>query len=235
MAGRKMRLNNAFEPAKALRPGRDFQKRAVRAIERPADAQTEESGIYLDVDKRDLLIFTVGHSTRPIEEFVRLLRGHQVTKLVDVRTMPRSRTNPQFNRDVLPESLRPAGIGYVHVPELGGLRKSKKESINAGWRNASFRGYADYMQTAEFKRALATLIQWAPNDRLALMCAEAVPWRCHRSLIADALTVRGIRVEEITSPTRTQAHKLTRFAKVEGTKVTYPEEIIPAGQQPMTL
>lgn len=179
------------------------------------------------MEKQDeLLILTVGHSTRPIEEFVQLLSAHQVTRLIDVRTVPRSRTNPQFNRDTLPESLRPVGIGYEHVPALGGLRKPKPDSINAGWRNASFRGYADYMQTAAFAQAVEGLIQWAKDDRLALMCAEAVPWRCHRSLIADALTVRSVRVEEISSRTKRQLHKMTRFAKVDGTTVTYPEDLV---------
>jgi uncharacterized protein (DUF488 family) len=168
------------------------------------------------------LVLTVGHSTRTIEEFLALLTGHEVSRLVDVRTIPRSRTNPQFNKDVLPDSLRQAGIAYVHVPELGGLRKPKPDSSNTAWRNLSFRGYADHMQTPEFERGLALLLQWAKQERIALTCAEAVPWRCHRSLIADALTVRGIRAEEILTPTKRQIHKLTPFAKVHGTRITYP-------------
>lgn len=167
-------------------------------------------------------IFTIGHSTRPIEDFIGLLTAHAVTRLVDVRTIPRSRTNPQFNKDVLPKSLRAAKIKYTHAQELGGLRKTKADSPNGGWRNLSFRGYADYMQTPEFAEALQELIDLSQADQVAIMCAEAVPWRCHRSLIADALTVRGILAEEIVSKTKLEPHKITRFAKVRGTKITYP-------------
>ena len=166
---------------------------------------------------------TVGHSTRSIDEFIGLLRAHAVSRVVDVRTIPRSRHNPQFNRDGLSDSLKAAGLGYVHLPELGGLRHAKPDSINAGWRNASFRGYADYMQTPEFAQSLEELIQLA-KERIAIMCAEAVPWRCHRSLIVDALLVRGIRVEDIMSVTRRQVHTLTPFAKVQGSTITYPAE-----------
>lgn len=168
------------------------------------------------------LVLTVGHSTRPIEEFVELLRAHGVKRVVDVRTVPRSRRNPQFDKDALPRSLRVAGIGYTHMGALGGLRKARPDSVNTGWRNASFRGYADYMQTPEFARALEELIALAREERVAVMCAEAVPWRCHRSLIADALLVRGIAAEDIASPTRRTPHKLTSFAKVSGTEITYP-------------
>ena len=173
-------------------------------------------------EAKTLVALTIGHSTRTIEEFVRLLHAHAGTRVVDVRTVPRSRHNPQFNRDTLPDSLKSAGIGYVHMPELGGLRRAARDSINMGWQNASFRGYADYMQTAEFREAIERLIQIMHEDRIALMCAEAVPWRCHRSLIADALLVRGIRSEEIVSPTRTQVHLLTPFAKVDGLRIIYP-------------
>ena len=168
---------------------------------------------------------TVGHSTRTIEEFIGLLKAYAVTCLVDVRTVPRSRHNPQFNRASLPDSLTKAGLGYVHMPGLGGLRHAKPDSINVGWRNASFRGYADYMQTPEFEQSLEELIQLAKQERIAIMCAEAVPWRCHRSLIADALLVRGIRTEDIISPTRRQVHTLTPFAKIRGTTITYPSEV----------
>jgi len=168
------------------------------------------------------LILTVGHSTRKISDFVALLAAHSVSRLVDVRTVPRSRTNPQFNKDSLPTSLETAKIAYVHVPELGGLRKPKPDSANQGWRNLSFRGYADHMQSEEFQHAIDQLIRWAQPDRLALMCAEAVPWRCHRSLIADALTLRHIPVEEIVSPKKRQLHKITHFARVIGTNITYP-------------
>jgi len=163
-----------------------------------------------------------------LEEFIGLLRAHEVRRVVDVRTVPRSRHNPQFNRDTLPLSLQTAGIGYVHLPALGGLRHSTRDSVNTGWRNASFRGYADYMQTPEFEQALHELIELAKTDLIALMCAEAVPWRCHRSLIADALLVRGIRTEDILSPTRRQVHALTPFARVQGTRISYPAESSPS-------
>jgi len=146
------------------------------------------------------------------------------TRVVDVRTIPGSWHNPQFNKDSLPSSLKKAGLSYVHLPGLGGLRHAKPDSINVGWRNASFRGYADYMQTPEFEQGLGELIQMAGQERVAIMCAEAVPWRCHRSLIADALLVRGIRAEDIMSLTRRTVHTLTSFAKVRGTTITYPAE-----------
>jgi uncharacterized protein (DUF488 family) len=168
------------------------------------------------------LVMTIGHSTRTLEEFIHLLKTHGATCIVDVRTVPRSRHNPQFNKASLPGSLKKAGLGYVHLPGLGGLRHAKRDSLNVGWRNASFRGYADYMQTPEFAQSLEELIRLANQDRIVLMCAEAVPWRCHRSLIADALLVRGIRAEDIMGATRRQVHALTPFAKVRGTTITYP-------------
>ena len=167
-------------------------------------------------------MLTVGHSTRPIDEFVAMLAAHGVTQLVDVRTVPRSRHNPQFNGDALPASLAAANIGYVHAPGLGGFRHATPDSPNAGWRNLSFRGYADYMQGAEFAENLVGLIELARRDRVVLMCAEAVPWRCHRSLIADALVVHGIATCEIASAKRLQAHRLTPFARVRGLEITYP-------------
>jgi len=165
---------------------------------------------------------TIGHSTHTLEEFIHLLQAHGVACVVDVRTMPRSRHNPQFNKTSLASSLKTAGLEYVHMPGLGGLRHAKGDSPNMGWRNASFRGYADYMQTPEFAQNLEELIRLAGRDQIVLMCAEAVPWRCHRSLIADALLVRGIRTEDIMSATRRQVHALTPFAKVRGTTITYP-------------
>ena len=168
------------------------------------------------------LVLTIGHSTRTLEEFIALLQAHGVTRVVDVRTVPRSRYVPQFNKDSLPESLKKDGLRYVHMPGLGGLRHAKRDSLNMGWRNSSFRGYADYMQTAEFEQSLEELIHLANHDRIALMCAEAVPWRCHRSLIADALLVHGLRVEDIMTLTHRQAHMLTPFAKVSGATITYP-------------
>ena len=167
-------------------------------------------------------VLTVGHSTRPIAEFVALLRAHGVTQLVDVRTVPRSRHNPQFNADALRSSLAAASIGYAHAAGLGGLRRSHPGSANEGWRNLSFRGYADHMQSAEFDDALAGVIALAERDRVALMCAEAVPWRCHRSLIADALLVHGVAACEIVSAKRLQPHRLTSFAVVGGERITYP-------------
>jgi uncharacterized protein (DUF488 family) len=169
-------------------------------------------------------VMTIGHSTRTVEEFINLLQAHGITCVVDVRTIPRSRHNAQFNKDSLPLSLKKAGIGYSHIPALGGLRHAKHDSPNTGWRNASFRGYADYMQTSEFAQSLKELISLANQDRIALMCAEALPWRCHHSLIADALLVRGIHTEDIMSATHRQVHSLTPFAKVRGMKITYPEE-----------
>jgi uncharacterized protein (DUF488 family) len=167
-------------------------------------------------------IFTIGHSTRPIHDFLTLLASQGVEQLIDIRTVPRSRTNPQFNRDALPESLKGDGISYVHMPALGGLRHPRADSTNTGWRNASFRGYADYMQTPEFEEALEKLIELGREKQVAMMCAEAVPWRCHRSLVADALTARGVPVEHIMNAARRDHHKLTPFAKVEGERVSYP-------------
>ena len=168
------------------------------------------------------LILTVGHSTRARKKFIDLLRANGVKQLIDVRSIPRSRHNPQFNRAVLPRALQAEGIGYRHLAGLGGLRHSRRDSINTGWRNKSFRGYADYMQTSTFQIALQKLLAVATRKRVALMCAEAVPWRCHRSLIADALLIRGFPVEEIQSGTRTRPHSLTPWAHVEGTRITYP-------------
>jgi len=166
--------------------------------------------------------FTVGHSTRPIEEFIGMLTPHGVTQLVDVRTVPRSRHNPQFETQALARSLAGAGIGYALAPGLGGFRRTGPDSPNTGWRNLSFRGYADYMLTPEFNENLVAVIELMQTDRVALMCAEAVPWRCHRSLIADALLVRGHVACEIASATRLQPHRLTPFARVRGETITYP-------------
>jgi len=169
-------------------------------------------------------VLTVGHSTRPIADFIALLRAHGVTQLVDVRTVPRSRHNPQFGGDALAASLAAESIGYSHVAALGGLRSPRAGSINGGWRNRSFQGYADYMQTEAFADAVMTLIALAERERVAIMCAEAVPWRCHRSLIADALVARGVAACEIVSAKRLQPHRMTPFAVVEGARVTYPAE-----------
>ena len=171
------------------------------------------------------VVLTIGHSTRPLAEFVALLTAHSVSRLIDVRTVPRSRHNPQFSGDTLPAALKAVGISYAHVAGLGGFRHAHADSPNKGWRNLSFRGYADHMQTPEFAESLVNIIEQAKRERIALMCAEAVPWRCHRSLIADALLVHGIRAEEIISATRLQAHQLTSFARVDGTSITYPPPV----------
>lgn len=168
------------------------------------------------------VIFTIGHSTKSLDAFIGLLRAHSVTMVVDVRTIPRSRHNPQFNNETLPDSLRIAGIGYIHMPGLGGLRHTRKDSPNTGWHNLSFRGFADYMLTEEFVKNLDELIHLAKSEQIALMCAEAVPWRCHRSLIADALLIRGIRIEHIAGLNRRLPHSITPFAQVNGTLITYP-------------
>ena len=189
--------------------------------------KTETSGSAGPRTKPSPIVLTVGHSTRPLAEFIHLLQVHGVSHVVDVRTVPRSRHNPQFNEASLPGSLKKAGVGYVHLPGLGGLRHAKPDSINVGWNNSSFRGYADYMQTPEFKQSLEELIGLAKEDRLALMCAEAVPWRCHRSLIADALLVHRIPTEHIMSLTRRQVHTLTPFARVRGIVITYPITVSP--------
>lgn len=167
-------------------------------------------------------MLTIGHSNRPLEAFLEMLKAHGVDLLVDVRTVPHSRHNPQFNREALPQPLASAGIEYLHLPGLGGLRHARKDSGNTGWRNLSFRGYADYMQTPEFEKSLAELLRLDEGRRVAIMCAESVPWRCHRSLIADALTARATQVWHIMSASNANPHKLTPFAHVEGAKVTYP-------------
>ncbi|HTP26598.1 MAG TPA: DUF488 family protein [Anaeromyxobacteraceae bacterium] len=173
---------------------------------------------------RGVTLYTIGHSTRQLDELIALLRAFGVSILVDVRTIPRSRHNPQFNVDCLPSALRQRGIRHVHLPELGGLRRARADSLNTGWRNASFRGFADYMLTEDFRSGLAKLAELVADGRVALMCAEAVPWRCHRSLIADALTARGAAVEHITAEHRATPHRMTAFARVDDTRVTYPAD-----------
>ena len=175
-------------------------------------------------------ILTIGHSTRPIDELIRLLRAHRVGRLIDIRTVPQSRHNPQFSSDALSAALAVAGIHYTHLGGLGGLRQPRRDSVNSGWRNSGFRGYADYMQTAEFERSLQQCIDLAKEQQIALMCAEAVPWRCHRSLVADALLVRGLALCEITSAVRARPHALTPWASVDGVKITYPA--VPASDAP---
>lgn len=170
------------------------------------------------------LIQTIGHSTRSLEEFIHLLKTFSISKVVDIRTIPRSRTNPQFNRETLPGELEKRQVNYQHLAGLGGLRHSSADSPNTGWRNSSFRGFADYMQTPGFECNLEELIKISNSERVVLMCAEAVPWRCHRTLIADALIVRKLQVEHILSSTHRYPHKVTPWAQVKGLKITYPPE-----------
>lgn len=171
-----------------------------------------------------ILVCTIGHSNRPIDAFLDLLATNEVECVVDIRTVPKSRHNPQFGQDQLPQSLADAGIGYRYVQELGGLRHARPDSPNSGWRNKSFRGYADHMQSEEFARGMDELVELVQGQRCALMCAEAVPWRCHRSMVADALLVRGYVVEHIIGPKGRKRHTLTPFAVVDRQTITYPGE-----------
>jgi uncharacterized protein (DUF488 family) len=170
-------------------------------------------------------IFTIGHSTHPIEEFIGILKTYDIETIVDIRTIPRSRHNPQFSQEYLAQALKSGGITYRYIKDLGGLRRARKDSPNQGWHNLSFRGYADYMQTAEFQRAVKELIALGKTSRIAIMCAEAVPWRCHRSLVGDALIVRHTPVEDIMSAHKSSPHKLTKFAQVKGEQILYPPKI----------
>lgn len=169
------------------------------------------------------VLFTIGHSTHSIEEFLALLNAHGIRHLVDVRSIPKSRHVPQFNSDSLASSLDSVGIAYTHLKNLGGRRHSRKDSTNTGWRNTSFRGYADYMATSEFAEGLNTLIEIASTAPTAIMCAEAVPWRCHRSLIADALILKGWQVRDIISAAPAAVHKLTPFLRPVDGQLTYPD------------
>jgi len=169
-------------------------------------------------------VSTIGHSNRPIEEFITLLRQNGIGCVLDIRTVPKSRHNPQFGQDQLPAALERAGIAYRYLPGLGGLRRPRPDSPNGGWRNTSFRGYADYMQTDAFAANVDAVIELARTTSCALMCAEAVPWRCHRSLVADALLVRGVPVVDIIGPQAPKQHRLTPFAQVDGLRITYPPE-----------
>ena len=174
------------------------------------------------VKESGLTIFTIGHSTRTLDEFIGLLKTYSITLVVDVRTVPRSRHNPQFNKETLPASLKTSGVHYIHMPEIGGLRHPKRDSINLAWKNMGFRGYADFMQTQEFTDNLLKIIALAGENCFALMCAEVLPWRCHRSLISDALVVRHVKVQHIISVTSCLNHELNEMAHVEGNQITYP-------------
>jgi uncharacterized protein (DUF488 family) len=173
-------------------------------------------------EKIDLTIFTIGHSTHSLDEFIAMLQGHEVTLVADVRTVPRSRHNPQFNPNILPNALKNAGLHYTHLPGLGGWRRVQLNSPNQGWRSPAFQGFADYMLTSEFEAHLKNLIELARREQPVLMCAEALPWRCHRSLIADSLVVQGISVIHIMGRVSAQSHRLHPMARVEGTLITYP-------------
>ncbi len=171
-----------------------------------------------------MTVYTIGHSTRSSRDVINLLKKEGILVVVDVRSVPRSAFNPQFNNDTFPAELSKEGIDYVYMKGLGGLRKPEKDSVNTGWHNASFRGFADYMQTPEFEQNILELLKIASKKKVSIMCAEAVPWRCHRLLISDALTVRGVHVEHIMGVKGLQAHELTPFLKAEGTRVIYPGE-----------
>jgi len=212
----------------AKRAGKPAGKPATKAAGQRAGQVARQlpaqSSAQLPSPPKDTVsLFTIGHSTRAIEEFIELLRSNGVRQLIDIRTIPKSRRNPQFVADALAKSLHDAGIDYLHLKALGGLRHPRPDSPNLGWRNASFRGYADYMQTPEFEAAIKRAIEFAREKKTALMCAEAVPWRCHRSLVADALTVRGIEVKEIMGASPPKEHKLTSFASVHGSRILYPK------------
>jgi uncharacterized protein (DUF488 family) len=169
-----------------------------------------------------ITVYTIGHSTRTIEEFIEILQSYKIETVVDVRTIAASRHNPQFNEEALHKSLSRERIGYIPMKGLGGLRHATKASVNTAWHNAAFRGYADYMQTPQFAENIEQLIKIAAEKQTAIMCAEAVPWRCHRSLIGDALLIRNVGVVDIMSGKVGKPHALTSFAKSDGERITYP-------------
>jgi len=177
------------------------------------------------------VIWTIGHSTRSFEEFVALLAEHRIALLVDVRHYPTSKRVPWATKATLPDSLTTRGVAYEHFADLGGFRKPLSHSENKGWRNTGFRGYADYMASPEFVAARDLLMRRADQARTAIMCAEAVPWKCHRSLLSDSLQIQGFEVEHILAPGKTEEHRLTKFARVDGTRITYPE--FPEGVKPL--
>ncbi len=172
-------------------------------------------------DRDGVTIWTIGHSTRSFDEFLPLLTANRIEFLADVRHFPTSQRAPWAKKTVLASELSGGGIEYEHLEALGGFRKPAPNSVNTGWRNAGFRGYADYMATAEFATAVERLIARAAAKRTAIMCAEAIPWKCHRSLLSDSLLTRGVRVIHILSGGKTQEHRLTPFARVDGVQVTY--------------
>jgi uncharacterized protein (DUF488 family) len=173
---------------------------------------------------KSILIYTIGHSTRTLDEFIGLIGAYDIKQLVDIRTIARSRYNPQYNQETFAEFLRTHNVVYLPLLKLGGLRKTRADSPNSGWHNDSFRGFADYMQTPQFEEGLEELIKLSQEKLTVIMCAEAVPWRCHRSLIVDALQVRGIKVKHIIGKAEPKDHELTAWAQVDGTNIIYPEE-----------
>jgi uncharacterized protein (DUF488 family) len=193
-------------------------------VHRPGAARSSSKVSWYRSGSLPGRIYTIGHSTRPLAQFLELLGALAVRRLVDIRTVPRSRHNPQFDRDALDAACRGAGVEYVHLKELGGLRRPRADSPNTGWRNLSFRGYADHMQTPAFKEGLGRLEAIASGDPTAILCAEAVPWRCHRSLVADALTVRGWTVEHLLAPGHSRRHELTPFLRVVDGDLVYRSE-----------
>jgi uncharacterized protein (DUF488 family) len=203
-----------------IRPGDAVRQQIIKMY---APAQTGDFA----ANDQDLpampVIFTIGHSTRPLKEFFAALKAQAIELVADVRTIPRSRHNPQYNGDALAKALREQGIFYEHMKDLGGLRHAKKGSVNTAWENASFRGFADYMQTVDFEKGVKDLIDVALKKRTVILCAEALPWRCHRSLIGDALLARGITVMDIMGISSVNVHALTPWARVTGTRVTYPK------------
>lgn len=209
-----MSIRPARHSISVVAPSSIARRTTVRVSARPTQRQKGR--------KAALTVFTVGHSTRSLSEFLKLLKAHGIRRVADVRSIPRSRQTPQFNQTSLARKLRRAGVAYIHLKKLGGRRHTTKASVNLGWHNASFRGFADYMQTPEFTAGIAQLVDLARKRSTAIMCAEAVPWRCHRSLIGDALLARHIEVEDLLSPTNRRPHKFTPFAKVRGLKITYP-------------
>jgi uncharacterized protein (DUF488 family) len=167
------------------------------------------------------ILWTIGHSTRSIDEFISLLTSFEIQVLVDVRTFPGSRRYPQFNKERLNESLGHAGVDYQHFPELGGRRRAKPDSLNMAWRNKSFRGYADYMETSDFRDGIERLLEIAQARRAAVMCAEALWWRCHRSLISDYLKVRGVKVVHILDAGKSEEHPFTSAAQIVDGELSY--------------
>ncbi len=169
-------------------------------------------------------LYTVGHSTRTLDEFVATLKAYNIDFLVHIRSVPRSLHTPQFNHETLADMLPKEGIDYRHVELLGGLRYAKKDSPNQGWHNKSFRGYADYMQTDDFRKGIDELMDITKKHTAAIMCAEVLPWRCHRSMVGDAMIVRGYQVIDIFDENKAVDEKLTSFAQVSGETITYPDD-----------